>query len=466
MKHVSSYLSTRGDAPALSFEDAVLAGLASDGGLYLPEFYPHFSPAQWQAMAALSYPELAAEIIYPYMAEGTDKAWLQALAKETYAAFRHSAVAPLVQIDDNQWIEELFWGPTLAFKDFALQLLGRVMDELLIKRDETVTIVGATSGDTGSAAIAGCRGRDRMKIFILYPHGRVSDVQRRQMTTYEDANVHALAVDGTFDDCQNAVKAMFNDAAFRKEQRLAAVNSINWLRVLAQVVYYAYAALRLGAPARKVAFSVPTGNFGDILAGYIAGRMGLPIGPLMVATNRNDILTRTWNTGVYEGQGVTASHSPSMDIQISSNFERLLFELSGRDAAWLNAAMKDFATSQELPLPAAVWQGYKQQFQAHAVDDATTEATIADVFKRTGYLLDPHTAVGVKAAYAMKVETGTPIVTLATAHPAKFPDVVKKATGVTPQLPAHMADLYERKERSERLPNDVAAIQDYIRKTA
>jgi threonine synthase len=454
------YISTRGRAPALGFEDAVLAGLASDGGLYVPETIPTFAPHELVAMATLPYTELALRVMRPFIGDAIPDAELKKLIDESYATFRHKAVAPLKQLGHDEYLLELFHGPTLAFKDFALQFLGRVLEYFLIRGKRTLTVIGATSGDTGSAAIEGCRGRKNMRIFILYPHGRVSDVQRRQMTTIADANVFNLAVDGTFDDCQDVVKSLFADKIFRDKQSLTAVNSINWARILAQVVYYFYAALALGTPARSVNFTVPTGNFGDIYAGYIAGRMGLPIDKLVIATNRNDILARTLETGAYSAAPVNPTLSPSMDIQISSNFERLLFDLHGRDGAIIEKMMQDFRSNGTFALSPQALSQLRGTFAAGRADDAKTLATIATVYKETGELLDPHTAVAVAVARAQK-HTGA-MVTLATAHPAKFPDAVTKASGVHPKLPPHLADLFERKERMSTVPNDSTAIKQFI----
>lgn len=454
------YISTRGNAPRLNFEQAVLAGLASDGGLYVPEQLPTFTPQQLAGMASLSYTELAFAVMQPFVGDSIPTADLKKLINESYAGFRHSAIAPLKQLSKNDYLLELFHGPTLAFKDFALQFLGRLLEYFLARSDRKLTVIGATSGDTGSAAIEGCRGRKNMRIFILHPHGRVSEVQRRQMTTILDENVHNLAVDGTFDDCQNAVKAMFADATFRDAQSLTAVNSINWARILAQVVYYFYAALALGAPARAVSFCVPTGNFGDIFAGYIARSMGLPIEKLIIATNANDILARTLETGSYKAATVHPSLSPSMDIQISSNFERLLFDLHDRDAAQLSNLMKQFGKEGVFALAPTALTRLRRDFAADRADDKATLATIASVYKETGELLDPHTAVGVAVARKQKLPGA--MVTLATAHPAKFPDAVKQATGVHPALPPHLADLLTRKERVQRVANDVAAIKKII----
>lgn len=450
------YISTRGSAPALDFRGALLAGLASDGGLYVPESVPQFSTRQISELAKLSYQELALEIIAPFAEESFPRAELKRMIDAAYGSFRHDAIAPLVQLGKDHFLLELFHGPTLAFKDFALQLLGQLMESAVTEKS---LVLGATSGDTGSAAIAGLRGRKNIDIVILYPEGRTSDVQRKQMTTIQDANVHALAVKGTFDDCQDLVKTLFSDAALRKQVNLLAVNSINWARVLAQVVYYFYAALALGAPARKLSFSVPTGNFGDIYAGYIARQMGLPIERLIIASNRNDILTRCLKTGEYKMAGVTPSLSPSMDIEISSNFERLLFDLYGRDGKQLAQRMAEFRSSKSLTLTETMRADFTALFSAHAVDDAATLATIKETYARTGYVLDPHTAVGVKAAQQFPGET---VVTLSTAHPAKFPEAVQQATGLMPALPPHMADLFERTERITPMQNDAEALKKFI----
>lgn len=460
------YISTRGNVPALDFEDAVLAGLAPDGGLYVPDGIPAFSMPEIAAMQALSYPELAFTIISRFTGKSIAPAALERIIAESYKEFRHSAVAPLAQLDAHTFMLELFHGPTLAFKDFALQFLGRLLDHILEKRKQKAVIAGATSGDTGSAAIAGCRGRKNMEIFILHPKGRVSDVQRRQMTTVLDKNVHNIAIKGTFDDCQDIVKSLFADAVFRERHHLTAVNSINWARIVAQIPYYFYAALRLGAPANAVNFSVPTGNFGDIYAGYMAKKMGLPIGQLIIATNRNDILTRCLNTGIYGMEGVSPTISPSMDIQISSNFERLLFDLCGRDRNLIPEMMMHFRKEKSLTLPPLVWDGLKREFSACAISDEDTKKTIAETYAATGQLLDPHTAVGLAAGARARRDTSAPLVALATAHPAKFPEAVKEATGVHPALPEHLADLLKKKEKYESLANDVEAVKNFIGKNA
>jgi threonine synthase len=459
------YVSTRDGAatPATaSFEEVLLAGLAHDGGLYVPDEVPRFTRDEIAAMAGLSYAELATRIIAPFAGSHLGTVPLAPLIAETYAGFGHPAVAPLKQLDSGLWLMELFHGPTLAFKDYALQLVGRLFEALLQQRGERVTIVGATSGDTGSAAIEACRDRDAVDIFILYPNGRTSEVQRRQMTTVDAANVHAIAIDGTFDDCQDLVKAMFADAAFRDRLNLSAVNSINWARILAQIVYYFSAGIALGAPHRPVAFAVPTGNFGNVYAAHIARRMGLPIAQLVVGTNRNDILARFLATGEMTIGTVEPSLSPSMDIQVSSNFERLLFELMDRDGAAVGAAMREFRSSGTLPVTPAQWHAAQRLFTGHRVDDDTTRATIAATWRDSGELLDPHSAVAVTAARAVTRDIDVPMVALACAHPAKFPEAVEAATGQHPPLPASLADLMTRRERITVLPNNLAAVQRFV----
>lgn len=456
------YISTRGSAPKLSFEEAVLAGLAADGGLYVPETVPALSMPEIVAMQSLSYTELAYNIISRFTGNDIAPNALKNIINDAYKTFRHTTVAPLKQLDCNIYLLELFHGETLAFKDFALQFLGRLLDHILAKRNQKVVVIGATSGDTGSAAIAGCRGRKNMDIFIMYPHGRVSDVQRLQMTTVLDENVHNIAVDGTFDDCQDIVKTLFTDDKFCSKHHLTAVNSINWARILAQVVYYFYAALRLGAPARAVSFSVPTGNFGDIYAGYVAKRMGLPIEQLIIATNRNDILARTLKTGNYEITGVEPSLSPSMDIQVSSNFERLLFDLYDHNGTKIAEMMNSFRANKKLSLAPLPLSCLRTEFSAASASDEETKTTIKTCYTTTGELLDPHTAVGLCAGNKARKDTQTPLVVLATAHPAKFPDAVKSASGIHPTLPSHLADLFSRKEKFTRLPNNAEAVKKLI----
>lgn len=453
------YISTRGGSPAVDFKTALLNGLAPDGGLYLPESIPAFSPQKVASLTALSYEDLALEIMTPFTEGSFTREQLKPMIDAAYGNFRHAAIAPLAQLGPQHFLLELFHGPTLAFKDFALQLLGHLLEASLPKGKRAV-VLGATSGDTGSAAMAGCMGRANLDIVILYPHGRTSDVQRKQMTTLGAKNIHAIAVDGTFDDCQDMVKTMFADAEFRKHTQLLAVNSINFARVLAQIVYYFYAALRLGAPAAKLNFTVPTGNFGDIYAGYLARQMGLPIGKLIIASNRNDILTRCVTTGEYTMAGVTPSLSPSMDIEISSNFERLLFDLFARDGAALSAAMSSFRATKSLKLTPAQHADFVSLFAAHSIDDTGTLECIKTTYKKSGYLLDPHSAVGVAVTEQLKPQGMT--VTLATAHPAKFPDAVKQATGIAAELPAHLADLMTREEKSTPLSHDTTALKHFI----
>ena len=457
-----SYISTRGRSGDQSFEDVLLTGLAPDGGLFVPTSFPALSETQLAALAGAPYADAATQIMLPFLGGALTESEFHALCAEAYGRFAHPAVTPLVQLDERLWILELFHGPTLAFKDVALQLLGLLFDHVLAKRNRRITVVGATSGDTGSAAIEACRDRESVDIFILYPAGRTSDVQRRQMTTVPSDNVHAVAIEGTFDDCQALVKAMFADAPFRDDHALAAVNSINWVRIMAQIVYYIVAAVALGAPRRKVAFAVPTGNFGDIYAGYVAGRMGLPIEKLIIGTNSNDILARFFATAEMRKTAVVPTHSPSMDIQVSSNFERLLFDLLDRDAAALAAAMDDFQAKGAFTVPPKAYAAASGLFAASAVDDRATEDTIREIHKATGYTLDPHSAVGVAAARRAGLDREVPIVVLATAHPAKFPDVVAGVTGVHPPLPSHMANLFERKERLVTLPNDLKAVERYV----
>ncbi len=460
------YVSTRGQAPVLAFADAVLAGLARDGGLYLPETWPQLAPETIAGFAGKPYHEVAAGVIAPFAAGSIGPDIIARLTRDAYADFGHPAVAPLVQIAPGQFILELFHGPTLAFKDVAMQLLARLMDHILESRGERATIAGATSGDTGGAAIEAFRGSSRVDAFILFPHGRVSDVQRRMMTSPAEGNIHAIAIDGDFDDCQALVKAMFNHHAFRDRVRLAGVNSINWARILAQSVYYFTAAVALGAPRRKVSFCVPTGNFGDIFAGYAAKQMGLPVEKLIIATNANDILRRALETGVYETRGVSATMSPSMDIQVSSNFERLLFEALGRDAPRSAALMASLAQSGRFEIPAAALARIRAEFSAFSASEAAAASAIRDCLAASGYLADPHTAAGLHAA-CQAAENGTaPMVTLATAHPAKFPDAMQTVTGTRPALPARLAALMGAPERSARLPNDLAAVEAFIERAA
>ncbi len=455
------YISTRGQAPVLSFEEAMLTGLARDGGLYLPETIPQMSTKDIAALEGQSYEEVAFRVMRPFIGDAfTDDEFRKIIAR-AYAGFGHAARAPLVQLDSGHFLLELFHGPTLAFKDFAMQLIGQLFEAALKRNGQRVCIVGATSGDTGSAAIEAFRGLDAVDVFILFPHGRVSEVQRRQMTTPSEDNVHALALDGHFDDCQARVKDMFNDFTFRDAVGLAGVNSINWARVLAQVVYYFTAAVSLGAPHRKVSFTVPTGNYGDIFAGYIAKRMGLPIDRLVVATNQNDILHRCLTAGDYTPDGVIPSISPSMDIQVSSNFERALYYAYGQDGNAV-AQLMDELKAGGFTVSQGALQALREAFDSGRCDEDETRATIAGTWAGTGELLCPHSAIGVKVAEEMR-QPGTPMITLATAHPAKFPAAVDEASGMHPPLPDRMSDLYERTERVSRIANDLAAIETFIK---
>ncbi|ABV92888.1 threonine synthase [Dinoroseobacter shibae DFL 12 = DSM 16493] len=456
------YISTRGQAPAMAFHEAMLAGLASDGGLYVPETVPTLTEAEIRAMAGLPYEEIAFRVMMPFLGNSFTEEEFRTDIATAYGGFGHDARAPLKQLGPNHFLLELFHGPTLAFKDFAMQLIGQLFQRELTRRGSRVTIVGATSGDTGSAAIEAFRGIASVDVFILYPHGRVSEVQRRQMTTPTEDNVHALALHGHFDDCQARLKDMFNDHGFRDGVRLAGVNSINWARVLAQVVYYFSAATSLGAPDRKISFTVPTGNFGDIFAGYIARRMGLPIDTLVIATNQNDILHRCLTTGAYETDAVIPSISPSMDIQVSSNFERLLFDVYDRDGAAVAQLMDELKTKGGFTLSQGALTRLREGFASGRASEDETSATITRARDTMNELLCPHSAVGVHVA-EQHIEPGVPMVTLATAHPAKFPAAVEAATGVHPPLPPRMETLYERPERLTEVPNDLGALQTLIR---
>jgi threonine synthase len=456
------YVSTRGEAPPLGFMDVTLAGLARDGGLYVPEIWPQLPAAKTAAFAGRPYAEVAVEVIRPFVGEAISEADLSRLAREAYGTFRHPAVVPLSQVGANTFVLELFHGPTLAFKDVAMQLLARLMDHALAARGERTTVVVATSGDTGGAAVEAFRGRERTDLFVLFPKGRISDVQRLMMTTAPDDNVHAIAVEGTFDDCQAIVKGLFNHFGFRDRVRLSGVNSINWARIVAQVVYYFTAAATLGAPHRKVAFTVPTGNFGDIFAGYVAQRMGLPVDRLVIATNVNDILARTLATGTYEVREVTATSSPSMDIQVSSNFERLLFEACGRDASQVRAAMASLAQSRRFSVSTPALAKIRELFSAGRADEDETAATIRTTLRETSHLVDPHTAVGLAVAEKESRDPTMPMIVLGTAHPAKFPDAVEAACGLRPELPEWLSDLPGRKERVATMPVDQGAIEKFI----
>lgn len=457
------YISTRGNAEALTFEDVLLTGLASDGGLYVPESLPRFTLEEIESWRGLSYAKLAFNVMYPFVEGSIPEAEFRTMIEDTYAGFAHNAVAPLTQLDANEWVMELFHGPTLAFKDFALQLLGRLLDYVLTKRNQRAVILGATSGDTGSAAIEGCRRCKNVDIFILHPYQRVSDVQRKQMTTITGDNIHNIAVKGNFDDCQSMVKASFNDQSFLSgKTSLVAVNSINWARIMAQIVYYFSASLALGGPHRSISFSVPTGNFGDIFAGYLARNMGLPINQLVIATNRNDILHRFMSQNRYEVEALEHTLSPSMDIMVSSNFERLLFDLYGRDGQALQGVMDAFKQGSA-SIDDHRWKNARVLFDSYTVDDEQTCATIKQVFEETEELLDPHTAIGVKSARECRRDAQVPMVTLGTAHPVKFPEAVEKSgVGVVPELPHHMADLFDREERYTVLENDLAAVQAFV----
>ncbi|MDC8755052.1 threonine synthase [Erythrobacter sp. sf7] len=460
------YVSTRGSAPALDFEGVTLAGLASDGGLYLPAEWPRFSEAEIRDMRGLSYPDLAARVMAPFVAGSLTEEELLGLCHKVYGDFGHAAVTPLVQMDAQHWLLELFHGPTLAFKDVALQLLGALFELFLERRDQRLTIVGATSGDTGSAAIHAVAGGTRAEIFMLHPKGRVSEVQRRQMTTVRAPNVHNLAIEGSFDDAQAHVKRMFTDPEVTRVLDLGAVNSINWARLMAQVVYYFASALQLGAPDRSVAYSVPTGNFGDVFAGYVAAKMGLPVERLIVATNVNDILHRALSSGDYSAGGVTPTITPSMDIQVSSNFERLLFDAGGRDGAALADQMRSFEASKAMQLTNAQAEGAAALFTSARADQTETARAMQWAYRNAGQVIDPHTGVGLHAAQAMAAEgvvaPQVPLVTLATAHPAKFNDAVERAIGVRPALPSRVGDLFGREESYVELAGDYATTRDYV----
>lgn len=461
------YISTRGQGEPRNFKDVLLAGLAEDGGLYVPESLPEFSPEKIRSLRGLPYNELAFAIIHPFVGGTIADADLKKMIDQSYQAFNHTAVAPLQQIGSNQWVMELFHGPTLAFKDFALQLLGRLLNHVLTARNERAIVLGATSGDTGSAAIEGCRHSDHLDIFILHPYQRVSEVQRRQMTTVLDSNVHNIAIHGNFDDCQDRVKQCFADQSFLPNNtRLVAVNSINWARIMAQIVYYFHAALALGAPERPVSFSVPTGNFGDIFAGYIARGMGLPIDKLVVATNQNDILDRFFQKNDYRRESLSQTLSPSMDIMVSSNFERLLFDMHERDGKAMAELMTDFQQTGAISVRDNAWKSSRELFDSCRTDDEQICETIRKLKKETGYLADPHTATGIRAVETLDLPADVPVVTLATAHPVKFPQAAVKAGLTSPELPGPMADLMEREERYDRLDNNLEDLKHFIQKHA
>jgi threonine synthase len=456
------YVSTRGAAPSLDFEGVTLAGLASDGGLYVPRVWPKFSMEQITALKGASYVDTAVAVMTPFVEGSLSADELRALCIQAYGRFSRDAVTPLVQLDHRHWLLELFHGPTLAFKDVALQLLGLLFEKFLGEKDTHLTIIGATSGDTGSAAIDAVAGREKINIFMLHPEGRVSEVQRRQMTTVLAPNVYNIAIQGSFDDAQAIVKSLFNDPDFSTRHTLSAVNSINWARLMAQVVYYFYAAVRLGAPAQKIAFAVPTGNFGDVFAGYVAAQMGLPIERLIVATNVNDILHRALSNGDYSTGTVTATATPSMDIQVSSNFERLLFDLSGKDGVALAKMMRDFEASKAMTIPADMLAGAHGLFSSARIDADDMSMAMRWAHDGAGQVIDPHTAIGLAAASAADLPGGVPVVTLATAHPAKFRDAVERATGIRPGLPARVGSLFEREERFDVLPATKEAIAAYV----
>jgi threonine synthase len=454
------YVSTRGEAPALLFEDALLAGLARDGGLYLPEAWPQLGAGDIAALAGLDYADAAYRVMAPYLEGDPALADLELVLEEAYSGFHHPAVAPLRQIAPGTWLLELFHGPTLAFKDLAMQVVARLMNRALARRGARATVLGATSGDTGAAAIEAFRGLDAIDVFILHPKGRISDVQRRQMTTAGERNVHNIALEGTFDDCQAVVKTLFNDAELRDRLALNGINSINWARILAQIVYYFTAAAALGAPDRAMAFAVPTGNFGDVFAGYAASRMGLPIQRLVVATNLNDSLARAFATGIFEPRGVIATSSPSMDIQLASNFERLLFELADRNPARVRGLMAELGAKGSFRLEEAELDQLRSLFAAHSVGEHETEMTIRGLFEETGILADPHTAVGLAAA--TQESTRAPMIVLSTAHPAKFPEAIERATGRVPEQPERLRLRLGQQERCTALPNDHRAVAAFI----
>ncbi|HSR78212.1 MAG TPA: threonine synthase [Xanthobacteraceae bacterium] len=456
------YVSTRGDAPSLNFVEVTLAGLARDGGLYVPETWPQLDAETIAGFAGKPYAEVAADVIGPFVGDAIAPGDLARMLREAYDTFRHPAVVPLTQLAPGTFVLELFHGPTLAFKDLAMQLIGRLMDHVLARRRERTTVVVATSGDTGGAAVEAFRGRAQVDLVVLFPNGRISDVQRRMMTTAPEDNVHALAIDGTFDDCQAIVKGLFNHHAFRDRVRLSGVNSINVARIVAQVVYYVTAAVALGAPARKVAFTVPTGNFGDIFAGYVARRMGVPVDRLVIATNVNDILARALKSGAYEVHAVTPTASPSMDIQVASNFERALFEAMDRDAKTVRTMMAALVQSRRFVIPARALADLRAVFSADCADEQETAATIRTVKREVGYLVDPHTAVAIAVAEKEHHDGAAPMVVLSTAHPAKFPAAVEAACGVRPALPDWLADLPRKPERQTVLPADQAAVEHFI----
>ena len=454
------YISTRGKAEKLDFADAMIAGLATDGGLYVPETFPILSTDDLKRFQSMSYADVAFDVITPFVDGCIDAGDLKKMIDEVYGDFTATDVAPIKKLDGDVYVCELFHGPTIAFKDFALQMLGRLFAHVLSQRNEKVTIIGATSGDTGSAAIDACKNKECINIFILHPLGRTSDVQRFQMTTVDASNVHNIAVKGTFDDCQDIVKAMFNDQDMRKKLNLSAVNSINWARIMSQIVYYVYSATRVGVPENKVSFSVPTGNFGNVLAGYFAMRMGLQVDQFMVASNGNDILARFFIDKDMSVKEVIATHSPSMDIQISSNFERLLFESLDRDADTLTSVVEEFRSTGTMPTPDGMYEKMSEKFQGFALSNDDTLKAIKKWYDKTGEIFDPHSVIGVEAGFAMK--TDSPVICMATAHPAKFPDATQKAIGITAPLPKHMEGLFDKTERYDIMDNDYDAITAYV----
>lgn len=460
------YISTRGAASPLEFEDVLLAGLAADGGLYVPMVWPQLDEEELRNMRGLSYQEVARRVITPFLGGSIPDDHLKAIIDKSYSGFNHQSVTPLTQLDSQLWLLELFHGPTLAFKDVALQMLGHLFDYVLAKRGQRLTIVGATSGDTGSAAIHACKGRENVDIFILHPKDRTSEVQRKQMTCVPDANVFNIAINGTFDDCQELVKGMFNDEDMKKDLQLGAINSINWARLMAQLVYYVYAGVSLGAPDRAIGFSVPTGNFGNIFAAYGARQMGLPVARLICGSNSNDILTRFYETGIMKLESVKPTLSPSMDIQISSNFERLLFDISERKAGDVIRNLATFRASGAYDIPPGQHRKFRMLFSAHRADDELTLNTIRRVYEATGEIIDPHTAVGLAAVYAGNYDKQFPVVSLACAHPAKFPDAVQRGTGIRPTLPAPILKQFAEPERLITLNKDYATVSRYVRENA
>lgn len=457
------YISTRGQGETRSFREVLLAGLADDGGLYVPESLPTLSHEQIRSLRNLPYNELAFEIIQLFVGEEIAPNTLCQLIDDSYSTFSHKAVAPIIQLEHNHYVMELFHGPTLAFKDFALQLLGRLLNHVLTENNERAVVLGATSGDTGSAAIEGCRSSDHLDIFILHPHQRVSNVQRRQMTTVLSDNIHNIAIKGNFDDCQEMVKQCFADQSFLPDNtRLVAVNSINWARIMAQVVYYFYAALNLGAPDKAISFSVPTGNFGDIFAGYIAKGMGLPINKFIVATNENDILHRFFTDNDYSRNTLHQTLSPSMDIMVSSNFERLLFDLHNSNGKAIAELMATFREAGGLSVAPDIWQDVRKLFDSCRTNDQQTSATTEATFRDCQYLADPHTATGIRAVQELKAANSGPVVTLATAHPVKFPAAISKANLPAPELPEFLKNLHQREERYQVMDNVLDNLHQFI----